>query len=307
MIAALAVWLSASILTAEQDHIIQCLGLDKWDTEAPEIYFPLRPGTLKQLAQDANRGCDAESLCLQTLEQMLMALDCLAHHNLCHRDVKPDNILYYPKKAGGQYHFELADFGLVNLPQWATTICGTPFYQAPELFRKDINLAQSTKMDIWSLFATLMDVHPLSNFPPPDARDYSSVLEAIRSAAAGCPMFADMAREDPIYQPSAAQLLVKHFNGRGRTTRGSVPPIPELPKYPVEMEGVVMSTPTPVSTPVQPPNVNVPVSPPPPPLVIPRGRLLRPTRNEGSPALETLNLASKSPSDERQARDGMQS
>lgn len=289
-IAALAVWLSTSILTAKQDHVIQCLGHDKWDTEAPEIYFPLRPGTLRQLAKDANRDCDAESLCMQTLEQMLMALDCLVHHNLCHRDVKPDNILYYPKKARGQYHFELADFGLVNMQQWATTICGTPFYLAPELFRRENDAAQSTKMDIWSLFATLMDVHPLAKFPPPDARDYSSVLEAIRRAAAECPMLADMAREDPIYRPSAAQLLVKHFKGRGRTTRGSVPPVlelprPKLPKYPVEMEGVVMSTPT-------PPNVNLPPTPTPPgPLVIPRGRLLRPTRTGRQP--RSLNIASR--------------
>lgn len=166
-----------------------------------------------------------------------MALDCLAHHGLCHRDVKPENILFYPKEAG-HYHFELADFGLVNVQRMAKTFCGTPLFQAPELFKETADSPQDHKLDIWSLFATLMAVHPSSHFPPPDTSTPALVFGAIRRAAARVPEWADMAREDPTYRPTAAQLLVKHFKGRGRTTKGKVPPIPDLPDYPEEMEGV---------------------------------------------------------------------
>lgn len=168
----------------------------------------------------------------------------MSSYNLCHRDVKPANILYYPKDSTepGQYHFELADFGLVNAKQCAKTFCGTPVYQAPELFRQaDYSItSQSPKMDIWSLFATLMDVHPRFNFPPRDPHTYSEILEAIRGAADKFPNLSYMAREDPAYRPNAAQLLVKHFDGEGRTTTGNLPPMSHPPQtkleYPVEMD-----------------------------------------------------------------------
>lgn len=95
--------------------------------------MPLRPGNLSSLAKARDTLCDDDSLCMQVLEQMLCALDYLAHQRLCHRDVKPENILYW-HVAQGVYGFQLADFGLVNHQRFATTFCGTGYYQAPELY-----------------------------------------------------------------------------------------------------------------------------------------------------------------------------
>lgn len=47
------------------------------------------------------------------IAQMLETLDCLAHNGIVHRDVKPENILYV-SGPGGQYTFQLGDFGLCN-------------------------------------------------------------------------------------------------------------------------------------------------------------------------------------------------
>ncbi|KAL2175261.1 kinase-like domain-containing protein [Thermothelomyces heterothallicus CBS 202.75] len=212
-------------------HIVECLGTAKFDSNQPEIFMPLRPGNLRVLAQNKDRRCTDDSLCMQVLEQMLSALDYLADRGYCHRDIKPENILYYEHAEQGTYTFQLADFGLANHQANAVTVCGTTFYQAPELLR-DYGPAgiQSPKMDIWSLFCTILDVHPKFNFPPWNAKSYHDVLVAVRAAVPLIPKLADMAREDPAQRASAAQLLVAHFGGRGLTTRKSaIPPLPSQP------------------------------------------------------------------------------
>jgi serine/threonine protein kinase len=155
---------------------------------------------------------------------MLRALDYLAFQNVCHRDVKPDNILF--RHLGEQrYHFQLADFGVANHRNLATTFCGTPYYQAPELYSHSKSL-QTPKMDVWSLFATILATHSKFAFPPPAARNYEEILLAILTIAKGLPDLCAMAREDPTQRASAAQMLVAHFNGRGLTTpKAQVPPI----------------------------------------------------------------------------------
>ena len=56
--------------------------------------MPLREGSLKKPGKDENRLSTHDNLTEQVVEQMLRALDHPASHNLCHRDVKPDNIRY---------------------------------------------------------------------------------------------------------------------------------------------------------------------------------------------------------------------
>lgn len=48
--------------------------------------MPLRQGSLHSLVNGAKAS---DSICRQVLDQMLRALDYLAFHNYCHRDVKP--------------------------------------------------------------------------------------------------------------------------------------------------------------------------------------------------------------------------
>ncbi|KAK4113273.1 kinase-like protein, partial [Canariomyces notabilis] len=208
-------------------NIVEYLGTAKWDTIQPEIFMPLRPGSLRSLVEtrDSVPVCDDDSLCMQVLEQMLCALDYLASHGLCHRDVKPENILYWPVTQG-VYGFQLADFGLANHQSLAKTFCGTGYYQAPETHILYGQFSQSPKVDVWSLFATIIDVHRDFTFPPWDAKSYHDVLLAIRVAATKMPKLSSMVREDPAQRASAAQLLVTHFGGQGLTTpRAAVPPI----------------------------------------------------------------------------------
>lgn len=66
----------------------------------PEIFMPLRDGTLTSLAQSSRLPFDHNTLSLIVLKQILCALDYLSNENLIHRDVKPDNILYFKLGVG---------------------------------------------------------------------------------------------------------------------------------------------------------------------------------------------------------------
>jgi serine/threonine protein kinase len=182
--------------------------------------MPLREGNLASLVRNIK---PSDALCTQVLEQMLSALDYLAFNNLCHRDVKPPNILYESLDQDNlKYHFQLADFGFANEIQLAKTFCGTELYLAPEVYNHG---DQTPKLDIWSLFVTMLEIHPQSNFPLLGIRGYSDVVRAVQ-AHSGWKQLRPMARVDPLRRASAAQMLVRLFNGKGLTTPRNV--VPEL-------------------------------------------------------------------------------
>lgn len=188
--------------------------------------MPLREESLTKLVK-ARPIADYRQLCLNVLEQMLSALDYLANNNLVHRDLKPDNILYYTLPDDGSLHFQLADFGLAHYSSLATTICGTGYYQAPELYpeKSKVYAPQSPKMDVWSLFATIVAVDSQFKQFPPMTSDYGIVLSALEARAPQS-FLEPMARLHPDRRASAAQMLAGWFHGKGLTTpRWKIPSI----------------------------------------------------------------------------------
>ncbi|KAK4131631.1 kinase-like protein [Trichocladium antarcticum] len=137
----------------KHEHILQILAYagggesDNWG----EIFMPLMKGNLKVLIEN---GGNADNTLLSdvVLRQMLLALQCIASHNIIHRDVKPENILWEYDESG-EYCFRLGDFGLSNDPGLARTAAGTEPFMAPEVYHRQ---KQTTKVDIWSLFATIV-------------------------------------------------------------------------------------------------------------------------------------------------------
>lgn len=187
----------------------------------------------------------------QLLQQMLEALDYLAFRGLCHRDVKPDNILYTPI-GDMKWIFQLADFGLANQQDLARTYCGTPMFVAPEIY---YHQPQTTKLDVWSLFVTIASIRQPADFDEKRLKGYEDVLNQVRTAATNLPALNPMAREDPALRASAAQMLVQYFQGGGLTTPrarvGSIPvpgdglsrlprpsPSDTKPKAPVRVDAI---------------------------------------------------------------------
>ncbi|KAL8281859.1 hypothetical protein RB597_009531 [Gaeumannomyces tritici] len=212
-------------------YIIDFLGYkgDPSDFSQPEvgIFMPLRTGNLRSLLPIPKRE---ENAILNAVgEQMFSALDYLSARGLCHRDVKPANILY-DVGEDGSYTFQLADFGLANWQSDTTSFCGTKVFTAPELHCGQHR--QSHKMDMWSLLVTMISIVGASRFDEEELgrKPHSAIVEyVLATTAEHLPFLEPMARVDPDNRASAAQMLVAYFRGKGlATSRSMVGPIPEV-------------------------------------------------------------------------------
>jgi len=181
-------------------------------------------GTLEALVES---GADTSVVANSVCPQILQALDHTAYKGIIHRDVKPENILYEPY-PGGRYQFQLTDFGLSNRAIDARTIAGSRLYMAPEMFRET---DQSSKVDVWSLFVTMLWIFE-AEFRERDFRSEKEVWEVVVSAASKgeTSKIQEMAIVDPARRASAAQMLVKCFDGEGLSTpRDQVPSLTSRP------------------------------------------------------------------------------
>jgi serine/threonine protein kinase len=181
----------------------------------------LKEGTLEALVEN---GAEASAIANSVYPQMLQALDCIAWNGIIHRDVKPENILYITQ-PGGEYQFQLGDFGLCNRAVDATTFVGTQLYMAPEMFRKG---GQTSKLDVWSLFVTMAWTLDVGGFRQKSQKFESTedVEETVLLAATlgELSKIQEMAIANPEERASAAQMLVKCYNGIGLSTpRNQIP------------------------------------------------------------------------------------
>ncbi|KAK4183367.1 kinase-like domain-containing protein [Podospora australis] len=174
---------------------------DRWG----EIFMPLKQGSLKDLFETIEDEAAQWSLSNMVLRQMLLALQCLERNGIVHRDVKPDNILW-DYASDESYQFLLGDFGLSNDPDLAVTAAGTEPFMAPEIFHQQ---KQTTKVDIWSLFATVAWMRN-SQFRDTCSRLRASDLHRLISDISKLPGYANirrMAHWLPKERPSAKRQL----------------------------------------------------------------------------------------------------
>ena len=95
--------------------------------------------------------------------ELIIALNFLHKNKIIYRDIKPENIL-----LDVEGHIKLTDFGLSKIcsrkNEKVYTICGTPFYIAPEIIEKK---GYNNAVDWWSLgclMYEMLDGKPLFNF-----------------------------------------------------------------------------------------------------------------------------------------------
>ncbi|KJZ69990.1 hypothetical protein HIM_10617 [Hirsutella minnesotensis 3608] len=173
-------------------HIVDYIASQGWDGPEVEIFMGLMQGTLESLVKS---GISTPVIQLGecVFHQMLQAIDCLAFEGIIHRDVKPENILYVWQSSG--YHFQLGDFGG----------------------------RQTHKVDVWSLYVTMLWTLDMEDFRH-QSNEFRSVEDAqkavlsIAAAAEAVSNIREMAMLNPDERASAAQMLVKCYNGLGLTT-----------------------------------------------------------------------------------------
>jgi serine/threonine protein kinase len=148
---------------------------------------------------------------------MLQALDYLAQRNIVHRDVKPRNILYNESSTGEPF-FQLTDFGIGTFLDRIQSTAGTRRYIAPESCLQPIG-QQTSKIDVWSLFVTLLFALNINDIRSKSWTDYPTWIDIVLETAQDPRMDAlrDMAHKDPVNRASAADILDDSFNGEGRT------------------------------------------------------------------------------------------
>jgi calcium-dependent protein kinase len=93
---------------------------------------------------------DLKDIVSQTIE----AIEYLHNRNICHRDVKPDNILY----DAAEQKIKIIDFGISKKTflrgsrRDMLTIIGTHFYLAPEVY---LGGGYDERIDLWALGVTI--------------------------------------------------------------------------------------------------------------------------------------------------------
>ncbi|CAN4114512.1 unnamed protein product [Withania somnifera] len=119
-----------------------------------------------------------ECVARKFMKQIGAGLEILSMHQIIHRDLKPENILL--SSMENDPILKIADFGLsrmLNPNDLAETVCGSPFYMAPEIlqFKK-----YDDKVDMWSIGAILFEL--LNGYPPFCGRTSVQILQNIKAS-----------------------------------------------------------------------------------------------------------------------------
>lgn len=191
------------------------------------IYMALMDGSVSSLVLAEEKQISDNDVAADVLHHMLQALDYLHNKGIIHRDLKPDNILFSLDQ--GKPIFQLSDFGLSNRESIASSRSGSEKFMAPEIYHHEMAQArsQSDKVDVWSLFVTILWILNNEGFRTIEWRRYEDICAFIRTIISiqglGICQIKEMAIYDPQHRASAAQMLVKLFGGVGLTTSGKIP------------------------------------------------------------------------------------
>lgn len=111
-----------------------------------------------------------------TSKIMLSAMEYCHKSKICHRDLKPDNILLLSRQ--NDTNIKIVDFGFATVCKASNlqTQCGTPAYIAPEII---LGIPYGTQVDMWSLGVVMYIL--LSGYPPFHANSHQELFELIKN------------------------------------------------------------------------------------------------------------------------------
>jgi NIMA (never in mitosis gene a)-related kinase len=122
------------------------LELKDYKIEENKLYIILEyaeNGTLSSFLRDNSEFLSKDQI-LDWCTELFVGLYIIHSRNLMHRDIKTDNLFICKNQV-----LKIGDFGIAKATEkgLANTLCGTPYYMAPEVFKlKEYN----DKVDIWA-------------------------------------------------------------------------------------------------------------------------------------------------------------
>ncbi len=143
-----------TLASLRHPNIISVMDYGFTDEDLPFFTMEIldTPQNILQFSQMLGRNLPAKT-CL--LIELLQGLAYLHRHDIVHRDIKPDNLLY----SGGR--LRLLDFGLVSEANLVSDLSGTLAYIAPEVFTGNTCSPQS---DLYAVGLIAYEVYT-GNFP----------------------------------------------------------------------------------------------------------------------------------------------
>ncbi|OAA48971.1 Protein kinase-like domain protein [Beauveria brongniartii RCEF 3172] len=220
-------------------HRYEYFNHDELYKEPPvvHIFMDLMEGSLYDMVEQ--KRCpvqlDDDGLARVVYHNVLKGLDYMHSKGFIHRDLKPANILWTLRN--GKLSFCIADFGVSNSQSLAKSTCGTPIFTAPEY---TFRCPQTTAMDLWSLFITVLWTANLDDFRAITWQNNDDRLLWVASLAKrrwnDLAAVQELVVLDPKDRATASQMLVKGFGGKGLTTRRK-----DVPKLPTVMAPEIKS------------------------------------------------------------------
>eukprot|EP01064_Diplonema_japonicum_P014779 TRINITY_DN22493_c0_g1_i1.p1 TRINITY_DN22493_c0_g1~~TRINITY_DN22493_c0_g1_i1.p1 ORF type:complete len:870 (+),score=210.52 TRINITY_DN22493_c0_g1_i1:208-2817(+) len=205
----------------EHPHIVKYYGClyDEGQGQV-EIFLQLMTGGSIASLTAKHNGKLPEDLVKKYSRQLLWGLEYLHSRKVVHRDVKGANVLI---DTSGDC--AIADFGtskciddMVSRTHGCTTMVGTPYWMAPEVITACDDGAYDTKVDVWSVGCTIVEMVTGS---PPWSSQHENMWAAIFHIAQSTeppPLPSDLQKQirnflircferNPIKRPSCTELL----------------------------------------------------------------------------------------------------
>ncbi|KAK7790208.1 hypothetical protein R5R35_013171 [Gryllus longicercus] len=117
-----------------------------------------------------------EKVCHRFLQQLAVALRFLRSHNVCHMDLKPQNLLLTTKP---QLTLKLGDFGFAQLlssEEKSSSLRGSPLYMAPEIL---LQHNHDARVDLWSVGVIMFEC--LFGRAPYSSNSFEELAEKIKA------------------------------------------------------------------------------------------------------------------------------
>lgn len=169
---------------------------------------------LATLAEGLHAPCFEEPVAATVMGHVLSALAYLESEGVCHRDVKPDNILLSTLKNDKLWatSARLSDFGLASFVESdyeLFDIVGTPHYVAPEVIMRDDNdefIGYGPPVDVWAAGVMMYWMLTGGHYPF-DGKDSSEIFKKIRAGK-----FVIDPQFESNFSPDARSLLYSLLN-----------------------------------------------------------------------------------------------